>query len=195
MQNDQKQSASQQESSDITDECDKSESVNLEQDEMLAVNLSPDKLAKQEKLMQRLTEVFSQKIPFHQLIGFQFDLVSAQACRVSFQQKPELIGNFIQGILHGGVTATALDVVGGAMAAAGMLSKNLNASEEEIARKLAKIGTIDLRVDYVRPGRGNSFYAKARLLRSGNKVAVVRMELHNQDDTLIALGTGTYMAG
>ncbi|MGX5172576.1 thioesterase family protein [Aliikangiella sp. IMCC44653] len=157
--------------------------------------LSSQQMQKQEQLMSRLKEVFEDKIPFHQLIGFKFDLVSPLACQISFSQKPELIGNFIQGILHGGVTATALDVVGGAMAAAGMLSKNLAADEQEIKRKLAKIGTIDLRVDFVRPGRGEAFYAKARLLRSGNKVAVVRMELHSIDGTLVALGTGTYMAG
>jgi uncharacterized protein (TIGR00369 family) len=164
-------------------------------EELTEEPLSAEQIAKQNQLMQRLTEVFEDKIPFHQLIGFKFDLVSPLACQISFTQKPELIGNFIQGILHGGVTATALDVVGGAMAAAGMLSKNLAADEQEIKRKLAKIGTIDLRVDFVRPGRGEAFYAKARLLRSGNKVAVVRMELHSMDDTLVALGTGTYMAG
>ena len=150
---------------------------------------------KYQALMQRLGDVFSNKIPFHQLIGFEFDELSAESCRISFKKKPELIGNFVHGMLHGGVTATALDVVGGAMAAAGMLGKNLDASDEQIGRKLSKIGTIDLRVDYVRPGKGEAFYAKARLLRSGNKVAVVRMELHSDDDTLVALGTGTYMAG
>ncbi len=161
--------------------------------------MSDQKLTKQKKynaLMQRLEDVFSNKIPFHQLIGFSFDKLSDSECQISFKNKPELIGNFVHGMLHGGVTATALDVVGGAMAAAGMLSKNLDASEEQIGKKLAKIGTIDLRVDYVRPGKADSFYAKARLLRIGNKVAVVRMELHcENDDTLVALGTGTYMAG
>lgn len=151
--------------------------------------------AKQQQLMQRLADVFKRQVPFHQLIGFEFDQLSVTACRISFKMKPQLIGNFIQGILHGGVTATALDVVGGCMAAAGMLNKNLNVSEQELAKKLARISTIDLRVDYVRPGRGEAFYAKARLLRSGSKVAVVRMELHNEDDTLIALGTATYIAG
>ena len=150
---------------------------------------------KYEQLLQRLNHVFCNKIPFHNLIGFKFDEMSSEACRISFEMKPELVGNFIHGILHGGVTATALDMVGGATAAAAMLSKNLNASESEIAKKMSKIGTIDLRVDYVRPGKGEAFYANARILRSGNKVAVVRMELHSDNDTLIALGTGTYMTG
>ncbi|MBV1911633.1 MAG: thioesterase family protein [Kangiellaceae bacterium] len=148
-----------------------------------------------QKVMARIAEVFSNHVPFHNVIGFKFDQLSVDGCRISFQNKPELIGNFIQKILHGGVTATALDVVGGAMAAVGMMEKYPEADEEELGKRLSRIGTIDLRVDYVRPGRGDAFYAQARLLRSGRKVAVVRMELHSEDDTLIALGTGTYMMG
>ena len=52
-----------------------------------------------------------------------------------------------------------------------------------------------MRVDYLRPGRGIAFNATAMLLRTGNKVAVVRSELHADDGTLIALGTGTYLCG
>ncbi len=146
-------------------------------------------------LYTKIAEVFSQQVPFHKVIGFTFEQLSIDGCRLSFENRPELIGNYIQKILHGGVTATALDVVGGTMAAVGMMDKYPDADEQELGKRLARIGTIDLRVDYVRPGRGESFYAKARLLRSGRKVAVVRMELHNEQDTLIALGTGTYMMG
>ncbi|WP_444998631.1 thioesterase family protein [Aliikangiella sp. IMCC44359] len=158
-------------------------------------SLNEESAVKYRKLTARLADTFRYKVPFHDLIGFEFDQISANECRISFRNKPELIGNFVHGILHGGVTATALDVVGGTMAAAAMLSKNLTASDEEIGKKMSKTSTIDLRVDFVRPGRGEAFYAKARLLRSGNKVAVVRMELHSEDDTLIALGTGTYLTG
>ncbi len=147
------------------------------------------------KMIAHLAEVFCNQIPFNKVIGFEFDQLSIEGCRISFKNKPELVGNFIQKILHGGVTATALDVVGGAMAAVGMMEKYPDADEQELGGKLARIGTIDIRIDYVRPGRGESFYAKARLLRSGSKVAVVRMELHNEEDTLIALGTGTYIMG
>lgn len=160
-----------------------------------AAQETSEEASRHDQLIRKLTDAFHHQVPFHKLLGFRFDEISADGCRISFENKPELVGNFMQGILHGGVSATALDVVGGAMAVAGMLSKNLDASEAVIAKKLAKVSTIDLRVDYVRPGRGEAFYAKARLLRSGNKVAVVRMELHNEDDTLIALGTGTYMTG
>jgi acyl-coenzyme A thioesterase PaaI-like protein len=33
------------------------------------------------------------------------------------------------------------------------------------------------------------------VIRSGNKVAVCRMELHNEQGVHIALGTGTYLVG
>ncbi|MNC28772.1 hypothetical protein D3C75_769950 [compost metagenome] len=57
------------------------------------------------------------------------------------------------------------------------------------------MGTIDLRVDYLRPGRGQRFTASSSLLRAGNKVAVARVELHNEDQLHIASATATYMVG
>lgn len=148
---------------------------------------------KNQQLMTYLSQVFRDQVPFHQLIGIEFDQVDPEQCKISFKSKPQLIGNFVQSMLHGGVIATALDVVGGTLAAAAMLNKHQDEPYEVIAKKMTRVSTIDLRVDFVRPGKGESFYAMARLLRSGNKVAVVRMELHDQKDTLIALGTGTYM--
>ncbi len=64
--------------------------------------------------------------------------------------------------------------------------------EEEIAAKLSRMGTIDLRVDYLRPGRGEHF-TSAGVLHSGNKVAVARVEHH--DGLHIATATATYLVG
>jgi uncharacterized protein (TIGR00369 family) len=52
-----------------------------------------------------------------------------------------------------------------------------------------------MRVDYLRPGKGKEFIATAEVIRKGKKVAVCRMELHNEEGTHIAFGTGTYMVG
>jgi acyl-coenzyme A thioesterase PaaI-like protein len=60
--------------------------------------------------------------------------------------------------------------------------------------KIRKAGTIDLRVDYLRPGRGAYFRATSSLMRAGTRVAVTRMELRNDKDLLITVGTGTYIA-
>ncbi|MBU1566427.1 MAG: thioesterase family protein, partial [Proteobacteria bacterium] len=54
---------------------------------------------------------------------------------------------------------------------------------------------IDLRVYFLRPGKGNYFVATGTILRKGSKVAVVRTELCNDQKVLIAAGTGTYLVG
>lgn len=145
--------------------------------------------------LANLVESFSNHIPFHRTIGLHFDLVDNERCVLRFELRPELIGNYVQHILHGGVIATVLDVAGGTMAAVGLIHKHGHASEDEIRERLSKLGTIDLRIDYLRPGRGQHFRADAVLLRGGNKVAVARMELYNDSDELIAVGTGTYLVG
>ena len=66
---------------------------------------------------------------------------------------------------------------------------NRNSTE----RNNGDVGTIDLRIDFLRPGTGTRFFAKGYLLRTGSRVAVTRMELHNEDDVLIAVGTGAYV--
>jgi len=68
-------------------------------------------------------------------------------------------------------------------------------SDKKYSSGIARIGTIDMRVDYLRPGRGARFYSSGTVMRTGRKVAVTRMELKNSDDVLIAVGTGAYIVG
>lgn len=138
-------------------------------------------------------DAFFRRIPFNQVLGIRIDELSTERVVMSLPMKDELIGNFVQGILHGGVISSLLDVAGGAMALIGAFERHQQLPAAERMARLSKLGTIDLRVDYLRPGRGTSFSATAVLLRSGNKVAVVRTELHSDDGTLVAVGTGTYL--
>lgn len=138
---------------------------------------------------------FFERIPFNRSLGIELDEVSRERVVMHLPMKPELIGNFVQGILHGGVIASLLDVAGGAMALVGAFERHRHLSTPERMAKLSRLGTIDLRIDYLRPGRGERFSASAVLLRSGNKVAVVRSELHNEHQVLVAAGTGTYLCG
>ncbi len=145
--------------------------------------------------LRQAVGLFFQRIPFNQMLGIELDELSLERVTMHLPMKPELIGNFVQGILHGGVISSLLDVAGGAMALIGAFDKHQHLSSQERMARLSKLGTIDLRIDYLRPGRGQRFTATAVLLRSGNKVAVVRSELHSDDGTLIAVGTGTYLCG
>lgn len=71
--------------------------------------------------------------------------------------------------------------------------KEDNVPREERYMRLMRLGTIDMRVDYLAPGRGDHFEASASLLRVGKKVFVTRMELRNDRNDLIAAGTATYL--
>lgn len=147
-------------------------------------------------LLANLAQTFSEKIPFHNVIGLTIEKLTVDEVMVSFALKPELIGNVMQGILHGGVIATVLDVAGGTLAGACLIERYADShSEAEILARFAKLGTIDLRIDYLRPGRGAAYVTRASVLRAGNKVAVTRMEMMNDKGVLIAVGTGTYLVG
>ncbi|WP_336407856.1 thioesterase family protein [Gallaecimonas kandeliae] len=148
-----------------------------------------------DEILAFIGDLFTAQMPFNQVLGLKVTRYEADAVEVRFAMKKELLGNPVQRILHGGVTASVLDVVGGMAAIASVSDKFDGATVQALAEKFGKMGTIDMRVDYLRPGRGQEFVATAQVIRAGNKVAVTRMELHNEAGDHLAFGTGTYMVG
>ena len=145
--------------------------------------------------LEIVRQLYEEKLPFNRLLGLHVDSIGPEAVAVHIEMKPDLIGNYVHNTLHGGVISSVLDATGGMMASVGVVLRMPEATAEEIGLQLARVGTIDLRVDYLRPGRGSRFRASANTMRAGNKVAVTRMELINDDGVLIAVGTGTYLIG
>lgn len=145
------------------------------------------------EMITQACEVFEQRIPFNKVLGLVLEDVNTKEARIRFDMRDELIGNFVRRSLHGGVISAALDTVGGLVAFISLLDR-MESAERGI-ELLANVGTIDLRVDYLRSGMGQSFVASGEALRAGNKVAVTRMELHNDEGVRIAVGTGTYLIG
>ena len=143
-----------------------------------------------EQLLPYIAATFDQ-MPFNRLLGLQVSRFADDEVEVRFPWAEQLVGNPIQQILHGGVIATVLDVAGGMMAVASALGRISEIEQSELVQRFGKMSTIDIRTDYLRPGRGKEFIATARVIRSGNKVAVCRMELHNEQGVHIARGTGT----
>ena len=141
-----------------------------------------------------LARVIADKIPFNRVIGFSFEFNRDGNAILSFPMKPELVGNYTRGNLHGGVISSSLDVIGGFAALKAMFERHGD-TQDSPEKIFSRLGTIDLRVDYLRPGFGDCFQATAYVLRVGRKVAVTRMELHNDAEDLIAVGTGAYIVG
>lgn len=144
------------------------------------------------KLLASIHEVFAEKIPFNKVLGLDVVSLANESPVLRFAMRPELVGNYMRGNLHGGVISSVIDVCGGLTAFLGLQKKLRDEPVEERLQRFARIGTIDMRVDYLRPGLGAWFESKGYLLRTGNKVAVTRMELHNDTGELIAIGTGAY---
>ena len=138
---------------------------------------------------------FNENIPFNKHMGIDVIDLGMDAVRIGINMRPELVGNAIMNILHGGVTATLLDVSGGLAAIVHTIDKLDSFDGNLLFEKLKTLGTIDMRVDYLLPGKGTHFEATAKVVRHGRKVCVTRMELHNERGEQIALGTATYIVG
>ena len=148
-----------------------------------------------EMQVQYLKAMYEEKIPFNKILGFKVESLQGSNVVVRFEMRADLIGNYFLETLHGGVISSVLDATGGLSVSVSLLEKLQGEPEEEIEKRMARIGTIDLRVDYLRPGRGKTFRAVSAIMRTGKKVAVTRMELHNDESVLVAVGTGTYIVG
>ncbi len=142
-----------------------------------------------------LKDIYERRMPFNKLLDIEVIRLELEEVQVRIDMRQELIGNFVREILHGGVISSVLDLTGGLIVSVKLLKQLENEKDEEIARCMARLGTIDLRVDYLRAGKGEYFIASGSLLRQGNRVAVTRTELHNEQGLLIAAGTSTYQIG
>jgi uncharacterized protein (TIGR00369 family) len=105
----------------------------------------------------------------------------------------ELVGHPSYNRIHGGVISACLDAMGGIAVLAAIGARHM---DEPIAQRLlrfAKLGTIDLRVDYLRPGIGEHFVLRAEVLRLGSRVASTRMEFLGADGKLLSIGAAAYI--
>jgi len=148
-----------------------------------------------EVILEHLKTVYEEKLPFNKYLGLKIDALSTKDVVVRIDMRQELIGNFEKNILHGGVISSILDFTGGVIAQIHVLNEMKDASLDKIVKRLTSMATIDMRVDYIRPGKGSHFLATGNILRLGHKVAVTRTEFVNEESILIATGTTTYIVG
>ena len=103
-----------------------------------------------------------------------------------------LIGNVAFQILHGGVAATVLDSIGGIVAMGELYKKAEPDTIADTIKKVSRLATVDMRVDYLAPGRGKYFIARAETLRLGRKGCTMRMTMVNDEGKSIATAIASY---
>jgi uncharacterized protein (TIGR00369 family) len=143
----------------------------------------PRTAAEQAEIEAALVEIFERGIPFNQVLGLRIVSVKPGAVRGRVTMKPELVGTASQGRLHGGVTASVLDAMGGLAVLVAAIERHPHDTPAQALQRFARMGTIDLRVDYLRPGIGRSFEAMAEVTRLGGRVGSTQMRLVNDEGT------------
>lgn len=145
------------------------------------------------EFMTLLHELFEERIVFNRQLGLKVTKVSADGVQARIAMRPELVGHFAYDRLHGGVISAALDAAGGLAIIAAMAVKWAEKPAAQRLQHFSKLGTIDLRVDYLRAAIGPHFDMHAHVLRLGSRVASTRMECLGAKGELLAAAAGSYI--
>ena len=145
------------------------------------------------EFVSALTRIFEQDIVFNRTLGLTITSITSQGVTGVIVMRPELVGHPSYNRIHGGVISAGLDAMGGIAVLAAIGARHMDEPVEARLHRFAKLGTIDLRIDYLRPGIGEYFELRAEVLRLGSRVASTRMEFLGADGKLLSTGAGAYI--
>lgn len=118
---------------------------------------------------EQLVHWFESEIPFNRHLGVRVVSIERGHCLLRLPWSNDFLGDAGRGAVHGGVTSMLVDTTAGA-ACYSMLT-----SQEDAC------STVDLRIDYLRPGRAGDLWCQAQVLRMGNRVAAARALVFSDD--------------
>lgn len=140
-----------------------------------------------------LTKIFEESIVFNQTIGLKITQLLPQRVSARIDMRHALVGHYSYNRIHGGVISAGLDAMGGLAVMAAIGARHMDEPPFARLHRFAKLGTIDLRVDYLRPGIGEYFVLHAEVMRLGSRVASTRMEFVGADGKLLSTGSAAYI--
>ena len=112
-------------------------------------------------------EDFLQRVPYIRFLGMRAELAGDEMTAI-LPFSPHLVGNTFLPALHGGVIGAFLE-----MTALAQLS---------VAQPSPRVHkTIDITIEYLRPGRAMTAYARADLRKVGRRIANVHVEAWQED--------------
>ena len=148
----------------------------------------------EEEFIDGLREIFEEKILFNQVLGLKITSLKPERVSGRIEMKPELVGHYSFNRIHGGVISAGLDAMGGLAVMAAIGARHMEEAPLQRLQRFGKLGTIDLRVDYLRPGIGEAFTLEAEVLRLGSRVASTRMEFKGAEGKLLATAAAAYIS-
>jgi uncharacterized protein (TIGR00369 family) len=147
----------------------------------------------EEEFVAGLRSIFEDRIVFNSVLGLKIVELRPERVVGRIAMRPELVGHYSFNRLHGGVASAGLDAMGGLAVMAAIGARHMDELPAQRLQRFGKLGTIDLRIDYLRPAIGESFELRAEVLRLGSRVASTRMEFLGADGKLLSSGAGAYI--
>lgn len=117
--------------------------------------------------LEPLRQFMENGIPYNRFLGLRCEYLRKGVCVLRVPWRDELVGDPFRPAVHGGVTSAVADTAGGGAVFSMMTSA------------YDRTSTVDLRVDYLRPGPAADLVCEARVVRMGNRVAVTRMHVYS----------------
>jgi len=147
----------------------------------------------EEEFLAGVKNIFEEMIVFNRVLGLKISHISATEVRARIAMRNELVGHFVYNRVHGGVISASLDAMGGLAVMVAIGARHLDEPVAQRLQRFSKLSTIDLRVDYLRPGIGEWFELHAEVMRLGSRVASTRMEFMGADGKLLSTGSAAYI--
>lgn len=130
-----------------------------------------DTLPSREEIQARLL-----KGNYHQWLGLEVLAVGDGRIELLARWREEWVANPAGGYTHGGILAALVD---------------LTADWALVSSTGKGVPTIDLRVDYHRPAKGD-LRAVGQVIKFGKQFSVAEAQIFDGDDKLVASGRGVY---
>ncbi len=147
----------------------------------------------EEEFVAGLKKIFEERIAFNQVLGLKITAVTPERVAARIDMRPELVGHYAFNRIHGGVISAGLDAMGGLAVMAAIGARHMDETPTQRLHRFGRLGTIDLRIDYMRPGISPYFELHAYVLRLGSRVANTRMEFLDADGKLLSTGAAAYI--
>ena len=141
----------------------------------------PESVEFEPEFVDGLKKIFEEMIVFNQVLGLKITSLTPERVRGRIDMKRELVGHFSYNRIHGGVISAGLDAIAGLAVMAAIGARHMDESPLQRLHRFGRLGTIDLRIDYLRPAISDYFILQAEVMRLGSRVASVRMEFLGAD--------------
>jgi uncharacterized protein (TIGR00369 family) len=140
-----------------------------------------------------IKQLFEELIVFNQVLGLKVTSLQPTQVKARMAMRHELVGHYSHNRIHGGAISAGLDAMGAMAVMVAIGARHMDEPPAQRLQRFAKLGTIDLRVDYLRPGIGEWFELRAEVMRLGSRVASTRMEFLGADGKLLSTGSAAYI--